>query len=92
MASVYGPSEPQLGFVYLVVGQMLLVVGVLASLDSLTTAHFVAVSFVTVLLSAELTAPLSVDPAWRTRLRWVLVGCLAVFGYVVSERVASLWV
>jgi hypothetical protein len=88
----YRSLSPHLRFVYLVVGQLLLVVVVLAYLRSLTTEYFVVVSFLVVLFTAAFTAPLAVVPQWRVRLRWVLFGWLLVFGYVAGQRIASLWV
>jgi hypothetical protein len=93
MSGTFGlPSEPHLKFTYLVVGQMLVLVAMLASLDSLTTDYFVVISFMLILVTAEYTAPLAVTLEWRSRLRWVLLCWSLVFGFIAYRRIMSLWV
>ena len=88
--ALYGPLERPLRFVYLIVGQMLLIITAFAYLNLLRIEYFIVGSFIVVLVTAELTAPLTVRPEWRKRLRRVLVSWFFVFMYVAYQRTAAL--
>jgi membrane protein implicated in regulation of membrane protease activity len=62
----------------------------LAALDALSLELFFVVSLVGFLVVVELTAPFSVTPQWRSRLRWIVLAGLAVFGYIVVRRVLAI--
>jgi hypothetical protein len=62
----------------------------LAALDALSLELFFVVSLVGFLVVVELTAPFSVTPQWRSRLRWIILVGLAVFGYIVVRRVLAI--
>ena len=62
----------------------------LAALDALSLELFFVVSLVGFLIVVELTAPFSVTPQWRSRLRWIVLAGLAVFGYIVVRRVLAI--
>jgi hypothetical protein len=62
----------------------------LAALDALSLELFFVVSLVGFLVVVELTAPFSVTPQWRSRLRWIILAGLAVFGYIVVRRVLAI--
>ena len=62
----------------------------LAALDALSLELFFVVSLVGFLVVVELTAPFSVTPQWRSRLRWIILAGLAVFGYIVVRRILAI--
>ena len=62
----------------------------LAALDALSLELFFVISLVGFLVVVELTAPFSVTPQWRSRLRWIILAGLAVFGYIVVRRVLTI--
>lgn len=63
---------------------------VLALLDSLTYELFFMVSLVGFLIVIELTAPSSITPAWRRRLKWLVVIGLFGFIYFVTQRILTI--
>ncbi|WP_224448762.1 hypothetical protein [Haloprofundus salilacus] len=69
---------------------MLGVVLVLTLLDALTLELVFVCSLIGFLVIIELTAPFSVTPRWRRRLRWLIVLGLAVFGYIVIQRILEI--
>lgn len=79
--------QRRLEFVHGQVAWMLAVTVVLVLLDSLSYALFFAGSFVGLLVMIEYTSPVEVTPAWRRRLRWVILLGLLVFGVVILERI-----
>lgn len=84
------PRNRHLRFTYLALVEMLLCIALLTGLRALTMAAFVTLSFFLLLLTAALTSPLAVVPAWRSRLRWVLGGWFLLFVYVIVRRVQLL--
>ena len=77
-------------FVYGQTAWMLATIVGLAALDALSLELFFVVSLVGFLVVVELTAPFSVTPQWRSRLRWIVLAGLAVFGYIVVRRVLAI--
>lgn len=63
---------------------------VLTLFDVLTYDLFFVFAFVGFLVVTELTAPFSVTPAWRSRLRWLVALGLVAFAALVARRVLSL--
>lgn len=63
---------------------------VLVLLGSLTLELFFVVGLIGFLVVTELTAPLNVAPAWRSRLKWLIALGLLVFASVVVRRVLAL--
>ena len=80
----------RLRFVHGVVAWMLCALLALVLLDSLSAELFFVLSLVGFLVVVELTAPFDLTPAWRRRLRWVVLAGLLVFGYVVVRRVLAI--
>lgn len=74
-------------FVYGQISWMLATVVVLSVLGVLTMEEFFIGSLLGFLVLIELTAPFNVRPAWRSRLKWFILLGMAVFGYVVVNRV-----
>jgi len=66
---------------------MLGAVVLLSALDALALDLFFVVSLIGLLILIELTAPFSVTPRWRARLRWVILAGLIGFGYVLVRRI-----
>jgi hypothetical protein len=60
-------------FLYAQTAWMLATIVVLALLGSLSLELFFVVSLIGLLIVVELTAPFSVTPRWRSRLRWVIL-------------------
>ncbi|KTG09022.1 hypothetical protein AUR64_14565 [Haloprofundus marisrubri] len=77
-------------FINAQLGWMLGVLLVLTLLESLTLELFFVCSLIGFLVIIELTAPFAVTPTWRKRLRWLIVLGLAVFGYIVIQRILSI--
>lgn len=66
---------------------MLTTLVVLTLLDALSLSLFIGASLVGLLTAAELTAPVNVDPAWRSRLRWLVALALLAYGGLVVGHV-----
>ncbi len=62
----------------------------LALLDVLTLELFFVLSLLGFLIVVEFTAPFSVTPKWRMRLKWLILAGLVSFGYVAIRRVLSI--
>lgn len=62
----------------------------LVLLGSLTLELFFVVSLIGFLVVTELTAPFTVTPQWRRRLRWLIALGLLVFAYVVVKRILAI--
>ena len=69
---------------------MLVCVLALALLDALSLELFFVLSLIGFLIVTELTAPLNVSPAWRRRLRWVIVAGLIGFAIIVVRRILEI--
>lgn len=63
---------------------------VLVVLNALTYELFFVVSLIGFLVVVELTAPLNVQPAWRRRLRWLILVGLLVFTGIVVRRILAI--
>ena len=63
---------------------------VLSLLGSLTYELFFVVSLIGFLVVTELTAPFSVTPTWRSRLKWLIGLGLVVFAYIVVQRILAI--
>jgi hypothetical protein len=69
---------------------MLATVFGLALLGTLSLELFFVVSLIGFLVVVELTAPFSVTPRWRARLKWLIVLGLIGFGYIVIKRILEI--
>ena len=63
---------------------------VLAALGSLTLELVFVVSLIVFLVLVELTAPVTVTPRWRSRLKWVIAAGLLMFAYLVAKRILAI--
>ncbi|HET7324183.1 MAG TPA: hypothetical protein VFJ06_07620 [Halococcus sp.] len=77
-------------FVYGQTAWMLATIICLELLGSLSLELFFVVSLIGFLVVVELTAPFSVTPRWRKRLRWIILLGLLGFGYVVVQRILDI--
>lgn len=62
----------------------------LTLLGALSYELFFLLSFLGFLVVTGLTAPFNVTPAWRGRLRWLILAGLLVFGYIVVRRILEI--
>jgi hypothetical protein len=69
---------------------MLTVVLALVLLDALSLELFFICSLLVLLVATELTEPLATTPAWRRRIRWVILIGLVVFGSIVVRRILQI--
>jgi len=83
-------TSRRLRFVHAQTAWMLAAVIVLSLLGALSLELFFVVSLIGFLVVIELTAPFSVTPAWRRRLRWLIAAGLVGFGYIVIRRVLEI--
>jgi hypothetical protein len=65
---------------------MLSALVLLAAMGALSLELFFVVSFIGFLVLVELTAPFQVTPRWRSRLKWLILLGLVVFGVLVVRR------
>lgn len=77
-------------FIHGTVAWMLAAIVALALLDALRLELFFVVSLIGLLVVVELTAPFNVTPAWRRRLRWIILVGLVGFGYIVIRRILEI--
>lgn len=63
---------------------------VLVLLEAFTVELFFVVALIGFLVVTELTAPFSITPAWRKRLRWLILLGLLGFAYVVVKRILDI--
>ncbi|MFC7071784.1 hypothetical protein ACFQJ7_10080 [Halovenus rubra] len=83
-------TSRRMRFVHGQVAWMVATVLVLALLGSLSYELFFVVALLGFLIVTELTAPVSITPTWRRRLRWVILLGLAGFTYVVIRRILEI--
>ncbi len=69
---------------------MLVTIILLAVLNTLSIELFFVLSLIGFLVVTELTAPFNVTPEWRSRLRWIIIAGLAIFGYIVVHRLLAI--
>lgn len=62
----------------------------LTALDAFSLELAFVCSLIGLLVIVELTAPVNVDPRWRTRLRWILLAGGVVFVVVVIRRILAI--
>lgn len=62
----------------------------LVLLDSLEYELIFVISLIGFLVVVELTAPFNVNPDWRSRLKWLIIVGLLVFGYIVIQRILAI--
>ncbi|ADB60095.1 hypothetical protein Htur_1203 [Haloterrigena turkmenica DSM 5511] len=69
---------------------MLAAVLALSLLGSFSYELFFVLSLIGLLIVTELTAPFSVTPDWRRRLRWLIALGLVGFAVVVVRRILEI--
>lgn len=83
-------TRRRLEFVYAQTAIMVASVFVLVVLGAFSLELFFVLSLIGLLITTELTAPFTVTPEWRRRLRWVIVLGLLGFGYIVARRIHTI--
>lgn len=76
-----------------IIGNMAWLLGtllVLALLSTLSLELFFVISLIGFLVVTELTAPFTVTPKWRRRLKWLIGVGLLVFSYIVVRRILTI--
>lgn len=63
---------------------------VLVLLDAFSYERLFVLGFLGFLVVAEFTAPVAVTPAWRRRIRWLILPGLLGFAYVVVSRLLGI--
>ena len=63
---------------------------VLTALGALSLDLYFIISLVGFLVLVELTAPFAVTPAWRQRLKWIILAGLLVFAAIVIRRILEI--
>lgn len=87
----YGvPMSTRQRFVHAQLAWMLGTVVALSVLGALSLEIFFIVSLAGILVLIELTAPVNVSPRWRTRLRWLILLGMVVFGVFMARRILEL--
>lgn len=74
-------------------GQMAWMLGailVLVTLGSVSYELVFVLSLLGLLIVTELTAPINVTPAWRARLKWLILTGLIGFGVIVVRRILEI--
>lgn len=84
------PAQRWMRFVYWQMAWMIASVFVLAIFDALSLELFFLLSVLGLVIIADLTEPTVVTPAWRARLRVVLLLGLVGFTIVVVRRVLEI--
>ena len=84
------PTTRRVRFIHAQVAWMLATVFVLSLLKSLQPQLVFVISLIGFLIIVELTAPFNVTPTWRSRLKWIILVGLAIFGYVVVQRILAI--
>ncbi|MFP8891058.1 hypothetical protein ACLI4U_15010 [Natrialbaceae archaeon A-CW2] len=82
--------QRRLRFIHGQLAWMVAAIFFLAVLDSLSLGLFFLISLLGLLIVTDLTTPQNVTPAWRSRLRWVILAGLVGTGYVVAQRFSDI--
>lgn len=84
------PTRRRKQFIIGTLAWMLGTVLVLVVLESFSFELVFVLSLVGFLVVSELTAPFTVTPRWRRRLKWLIGIGLLGFGYVVIQRILTI--
>lgn len=77
-------------FVHATVAWLLGCALLLTLLDALSYELFFVLGLIGFLIVTELTAPFTVTPTWRRRLKWLIALGLVVFGVIVVRRILAI--
>ncbi|MFB6202725.1 MAG: hypothetical protein ABEI98_12040 [Halorhabdus sp.] len=84
------PTRQRQRFIYAQALWMLGTIVVLATLGALSLELLFVVSLIGLLIIVELTAPITVTPRWRGRLKWLIAAGILVFGLIVLKRIVEI--
>lgn len=83
-------TQRRLRFIY---GQAAWLLGsffALLLLDALSLDLLFVVGFIGFIAIIQLTAPFTITPGWRQRLKWLIAIGLIVFGVIVVRRILAI--
>lgn len=83
-------TQRRFRFIYGFTAWMLLAVFILTLLESVTLELVFVLSFIGFLVTVELTAPFTLTPHWRRRLKWITAVGLLVFAGIVIRRILAI--
>lgn len=83
-------TQRRIRFIHGQIAWMLAMLLLLVLLRSLSYELFFVLSLIGLLIVTELTAPFSVTPEWRARLKWLLLIGLIGFAYIVVRRILEI--
>lgn len=83
-------TQRRLRFIYSQAAWLLGSFFVLLLLDALSLELLFVVGFIGFLAIIQLTAPTTITPVWRHRLRWLIAIALLVFGVIVIRRILAI--
>lgn len=77
-------------FIYAQAAWMLATLLGLLLLGALSLELLFVVSFIGFLAITQLTAPFTITPTWRHRLKWVIAIALLIFAIIVIRRILAI--
>lgn len=77
-------------FIRAQVGWLIATILALSLLRSLSCELFFVLSLLGLLIITGLTAPINVTPAWRERLKWLILAGMVVFVAIVIRRILEI--
>lgn len=84
------PTRRRERFRFGIIAWCLATVLVLTLLDAFSLELVFVVSLIGFLVTVELTAPITVTPTWRSRLKYLIGVGLLVFAYIVIQRILAI--
>ena len=83
-------GQKQLHFVYLLSVWMFIVLFFIIIGNNLNIEIFFVLNLIGFLLIVELTTPFHYKPAWKNRIKWVVLMGMIGFSYIVMEKVLAI--
>lgn len=86
----YMTTQRRSRFLYGLTAWISLSIFILTLLEAVTLELVFVISFIGFLVATELTAPFTITPRWRRRLKWVILIGLITFGAIVIRRILAI--
>lgn len=83
-------GQKQLRFVYLLSVWMFIILFFLIIGKNLNIEIFFVLNLIGFLVLVELTTPFHFKPAWKNRLKWVVLAGVIGFSYIVIKKVQTI--
>lgn len=83
-------TQRRMQFIRGQIAWMVATILVLALLGSVSYELFFVLSLLGLLVVTGLTAPFNITPAWRSRLKWLILAGLVIFGAIVIRRILEI--